>query len=236
MTPRQAPLTPLTLVTGANRGLGLHLSRALARQGHRLILVCRDGTRMPDLCEPSREDGEHALVSCDLTRPVGLERQLIAALTGMQLTFVINNASIFSEKEEGGLGDLSAQEIADMVMVNSAAPAIVMHAVEKLLAPGAVVINVLSDMAFPADWDGSYPLYRATKAFLWSLTVNAQVLFARRGAKVIGVDPGWMRTDMGGPNAPNDPVAAASGILGLLRDQQTLQSGAVYDPYRGCVA
>lgn len=216
---------PHVLITGANRGLGLELARQFARRGADLILVNRTPLD-PGTLHADHMDGAVVELLCDLADPGSLPAKLAEALSGRALSIVVNNAGIFYQAEEHGLSGLNLADIARMIAVNATAPALLIAAVAPYLARDAKIVNILSDMAFPETWDGTYPLYRATKAFLWSLTAN------RAGARdetiVIGIDPGWMRTDMGGADAPDDPVEVAAGIVALLDRPDRLSQGRVF--------
>jgi NAD(P)-dependent dehydrogenase (short-subunit alcohol dehydrogenase family) len=216
-----------TLITGANRGLGLHLARALILAGEDLLLVCRTPADLSALTHGT-PDANLDQVVCDLRDPQALADQIGQALRDRSARCVINNAGLFSQDEEHGLRGLRPAAIMDMVAVNATAPAVITGAVQRYLTTDAVLVNILSDMAFPESWDGTYPLYRATKAFLWSLTVNTAAELGVRGVKTIGIDPGWMRTDMGGAEAPDDPREVAAGIVALLKRPQLLNNGTVY--------
>ncbi|MBB2485168.1 SDR family NAD(P)-dependent oxidoreductase [Mitsuaria sp. WAJ17] len=224
----QTTARPLTLITGANRGLGHHLARLLAAAGSDLLLVCRRPLS-PDQ-RAALQGGGQAVVelACDLRDPQALAAGLRPLLEARPLHCAINNAGVFSQQEELGLSGLAIGDIIDMTSVNATAPAVISALVQDKLQPGGVLVNVLSDMAFPQTWNGSYPLYCATKAFLWALTVNSATALEARGAKVIGLDPGWMKTDMGGDEAPDDPVEVARGLLSLLAAPQRLDNGRVY--------
>lgn len=208
---------PCTVITGANRGLGLHLARRLAVPGSDLLLLGRT---------PSEVGGEH--IPCDLGDPHAVATAAEHHLADRSVGLLVNNAGVFSQAEEAGLGGLTPDDLARMLLVNAVAPALLTRAALRRAAPGLLIVNILSDMAFPGDWDGTYPAYRASKALLWSLTVNTNAEAARHGGKAIGIDPGWMRTDMGGPDAPDDPELIADGIAALCARGQALQGGAVY--------
>ena len=216
-----------TLITGANRGLGFDLARALVAAGENLLLICRTPADLPALTQGTLDANLSQLV-CDLRDPQALADQIGEALRDRSVRCVINNAGLFSQDEEHGLCGLRLAAIMEMIAVNATAPAVITSVVQRYLTADAVLVNILSDMAFPESWDGTYPLYRATKAFLWSLTVNTAAELGTRGVKTIGIDPGWMRTDMGGAEAPDDPRAVAAGIVGLLEQPQLLYSGRVY--------
>ncbi|MGW8142278.1 SDR family NAD(P)-dependent oxidoreductase [Sphingomonas zeae] len=223
-----------TIVTGANRGLGLHLARLLASAGHDLVLVGRTPAD-PGLGRTGSGSTRLLQVSCDLRDPRSLATALAPHLDGQAVGLLINNAGVFSQAEEHGLSEMEPAAIVDMMLVNAVAPAILSRAVLERPGPGSLIVNILSDMAFPCDWDGTYPAYRASKALLWSLTVNMEAEAARQGGKVIGVDPGWMWTDMGGPEAPDDPALIAAGIVALCERRTELRGGKVYRASDGAV-
>ncbi len=222
--PSPAPLAITALITGANRGLGAELREAFTSRGATVLQLNR---KVPDGVAAGTG---WAIDLSDLGSLSKAAAHIASQLPPIDV--LVNNAGVFSQDERDGLRHLSLEQVSEMVAVNAVAPTILMRALQRNIRAGGLVVNILSDMAFPSTWQGDFPLYRATKSFLWSLTANGG-LSASAHFAVIGVDPGWMRTNMGGPTAPHHAKTMAEGIVGLVKRRETLQSGNVYSALTG---
>lgn len=214
-----------SLVTGANRGLGLECARQLAAAGHRVFLAARQA-----------EDAEKAAaslagdvipVTLDVTR-----RESIASACAFvaerteTLDLLINNAGVYPPGDANP-ATLLPDDLVRTLLINAAGPHAVTQAFIPLLAsarPNACVVNVssgLGSFAFGAPPHGEFSAYigtayAASKAALNMLTMSWAKHLAKVGSpiRVNAVSPGWCRTDMGGAGAPR---SAAEGAATLLR-------------------
>jgi NAD(P)-dependent dehydrogenase (short-subunit alcohol dehydrogenase family) len=207
------------LITGAGRGIGLEVARELAREGHDVLLGVRDPRRAPSLPRGRVEPLDVA------------SRESIAALAkrlagrGERLDVLVNNAGVYRAPP---------RETWD---VNVRGPLLLTRALAPLLAPGARVVMVssglgslsgqpdavarrLRDPALTVDdvlrlSEEAPDGYGASKAALNALAR----LFARElpEARVNSVDPGWVRTEMGGQGAPRSVEQGAASVLWATR-------------------
>jgi NAD(P)-dependent dehydrogenase (short-subunit alcohol dehydrogenase family) len=149
------------------------------------------------------------------------------------IDILINNAGVFSHTEDASIETLNPQFLDLCMTVNAYAPIILTHYLYELLeaAPFPIVLNILTDLVESVTMNGEFPAYRASKAALAAFSENEG---ARSGKLcVIGADPGWMRTDMGGGGAPDDPMVVAHNILHLLLNPALLKSGLTYRVAKG---
>jgi NAD(P)-dependent dehydrogenase (short-subunit alcohol dehydrogenase family) len=228
--------TPIALVTGANRGIGLEVVRQLAAHGHTVYLGSRDPS--------AGEKAAHELRSTDLdVRAVTLDvtdlPSLTAAAAGIasrhgHVNVLVNNAAILYDTWQYATD-------ADLATVRQAFETNVFGAWQAtqemlpLLRRGrhARIVNVSSGAGSLTDMGGSTPAYRMTKASLNALTRMLAAELSGTHILVNSVCPGWVDTDMGGPGG--QPVAAgAAGIVwaatlpddgptgGFFRDQQAV--------------
>lgn len=109
-----------------------------------------------------------------------------------------------------GAGD---QEVVDTIMVNAVGPWRLVKIIAPLLARNARVVNVSSGMGALSEMGSGYFGYRASKAALNVLTVTLSHELNSRGIMVNLICPGWVKTDMGGSNAPRGVEQGASGIV-----------------------
>jgi NAD(P)-dependent dehydrogenase (short-subunit alcohol dehydrogenase family) len=201
------------LVTGAGRGLGSAIAVRLAAQGARVLCHVRSEERAR--MAAATHGGEP--VWGDLETQDGVlevARQVAAAAP--ELHVLVHNAGVGSA---GGIDDHAREQWERVIGVNAAAPLFLTQALlGPLRAAGrrARVVMVSSDSGrFSVPKDGRAFPYRMSKAALDMLTLNLAAALAPDGILVNAVHPGWVRTDMGGPNAPVTPERAAEAVLML---------------------
>jgi NAD(P)-dependent dehydrogenase (short-subunit alcohol dehydrogenase family) len=211
MIPRSMPAA---IVTGASRGLGLALARALDERGWRLIVDARGGAALRAATE-----GLEGVVAIggDLVDPE--HRRALVEAAGEPIDLLVNNASVLGPSPQPALTDYPLDELRRVYEVNLVAPlALVQLALPRLRA-GAAILDVTSDAAVEpyAGWGG----YGSSKAALDQLTA---VLGAEHpGLRVYAVDPGDMRTQMQQDAFPGEdisdrpaPEASLPGLLALI--------------------
>jgi NAD(P)-dependent dehydrogenase (short-subunit alcohol dehydrogenase family) len=202
------------LVTGASRGLGLALARALAERGWSLVIDARGA----DALEAARRElavyTQVTAITGDVADPHH-RRALLAAVDG-PLDLLVNNASTLGVSPLPGLADYPIDALEEVFRVNVAAPLALIQLALPMLAYDARIVNVSSDAAVEAyeGWGG----YGASKAALDQLT---NVLAAERDdVRVYAVDPGDMNTQMQQDAYPGEDVSdrppPEESIPGLL--------------------
>ncbi len=218
---------PTILITGANRGMGLEFARQYAAEGWRVLGTVRDPMAGRALSEAGGE-----VYVCDVADPAQVAR-LKASLAGVGLDVVLLNAGIYGEKQD--FGDVDAAAFMRVMAVNALAPLKLAEAFADQLAGPKVIAAVSSMMGAMSDntSGGSYA-YRAAKAALNMVMKNLAVDLAPRGILTVALSPGWVRTDMGGPNAPLDAATAVAGMRKVVAGLRVEDSGALihYDGSR----
>jgi NAD(P)-dependent dehydrogenase (short-subunit alcohol dehydrogenase family) len=202
------------IITGASRGLGLELTRALAAQGWTLAVDGRDATALREATQDL--DGVTA-VPGDVTDP--RHRAELVAAAGPSIDLLVNNASTLGPSPQPPLAALDPQDLRRILEVNLVAPLALVQAALPLLAEGAVILDVTSDAGAEAyaGWGG----YGTSKAALDHLTA---ILAAEHpGLRIHAVDPGDMRTQMHQEAFPGEdisdrppPSASVPGLLALI--------------------
>jgi NAD(P)-dependent dehydrogenase (short-subunit alcohol dehydrogenase family) len=207
------------LITGASRGLGLALSRGLARGGWNLILTSRDPERLLPVRNELAEVTHVAALAGDLTSPPHREALAVLARGHAGLDAVINNAGILGPSPQPELFDYPLDLLVEVYLANVIAPLGLLQAVRKELKPGARLINLTSDAGVSAypGWGG----YGSSKAALEQL--SAVLAAENPGVRIYWVDPGDMRTDMHQAAFPGQdigdrplPEARVPGFVRLL--------------------
>jgi NAD(P)-dependent dehydrogenase (short-subunit alcohol dehydrogenase family) len=215
---------PTALVTGASRGLGLALARALAERGWRLVVDAR-GAEALEVAH-----GELAALS-DVTAVAGdvaddAHRRALVAAAGGRIDLLVNNASALGPSPQPELADYPLDALERVYRVNVLAPLALVQLALPLLPEGGRVVNVTSDAAVEAyeGWGG----YGSSKAALEQLT---NVLAAERpDLRIYAVDPGDMNTHMQQEAFPGEDVSdrpppeeSVPGLLALI--ERDLPSG-----------
>jgi NAD(P)-dependent dehydrogenase (short-subunit alcohol dehydrogenase family) len=211
---------PTVLITGANRGIGLEFARQYSVDGWEVIATARD------------PDGANDLKQLN-TRVEQLELRDFNAVTGFgsrigdRLDLLIANAGTMepaeAESAESGHG------WAEMLMTNTIAPYLLAKAVLNPIAavPGKL-IALTSGMGSIAESSGGYVPYRSSKAALnmaWqSLAIEARKL----GVVAAVIDPGWVKTRMGGRNAPTRPEDSVADMRRLIERLGPDESGGFF--------
>ena len=205
---------PSVLVTGANRGLGLEFVRQYAEAGWRVYACCRKPEQAQALNELAA--GTQAVSVHPLD--VGNHGQIDAmagTLGDEPLDVLLNNAGTYGGREHQSLGNLDYDAWVDTFRINAMGP---VRMVERLLgnlerSQRRLVVTITSLMGSIADntSGGSY-LYRTSKAALNAAMKSVALDVAPRGVHVLLLHPGWVRTDMGGPNALITPQESVRAI------------------------
>ena len=203
------------LVTGANRGIGLAIARELAELGHSVLLSSRDGKAGEDAARSLRRLGlAVAPIHVDLTVAASIDAAINDIhQSGRSVDVLVNNAGVLHEKP---LLELTDAEIAASIAVHLTGPLRLIRAfVPTMVARGyGRIVNVSSDWGSFAAGLGGPGLYGVTKAALNALTVRlAQELPS--AVKVNAMDPGWVRTRMGGQSATRTPDEGADTAVWL---------------------
>ncbi|HVW42527.1 MAG TPA: SDR family oxidoreductase [Amycolatopsis sp.] len=205
--------TPTAVVTGASRGLGLALTRELARRGWRIVADARDGDRLDqavaDLTGVTRIAG-------DVADPAHRRRLADAVADGVDL--VVNNASMLGPSPQPRLADYPLDVLEHVYAVNTIAPlALIQALLPALRARHGRVIDISSDAAVEPyeGWGG----YGSSKAALDQLTA---ILGAEEpGIRVYTCDPGDMNTDLHQQAFPGEDIsdrpAPVTVVPALLR-------------------
>lgn len=203
------------LITGANRGIGLELSRQYADEGAEVIACCRAPDQADGLAKiAAAAGGRVRVLSLDVTSAESVGA-LGAALEGLPIDILINNAGIGARI--GGLADLDFESWAQVMAVNTLGPLRITQAVLSNLkaAKGAKVISMSSQVG-SLVWGGGNYVYGSSKAALNRAMVSLSHELKPDGIVACPVHPGWVRTDMGGPRAAISPPESAEGIRALI--------------------
>ena len=206
------------LITGANRGIGLEFVRQYSADGWQVIACCR---------RPSEEIGRLSaeVVSLDVADPEAIDA-LGRTLSGRTIDLLVNNAGIYPESDSGGFGRTNYDDWARAFSVNAMAPLRLAETIFPMMKPGGKIATVTSKMGSLADnTSGGNYLYRTSKAAANMVMKSLAIDFAPSGVIAIALHPGWVKTDMGGPNALIPVEVSVSGMKRVLDGLSLADSG-----------
>ena len=205
------PMTKTILITGANRGLGFALAQRYESEGWRVLPTCR------------RPQDAHALQELDLA-PLSLDvteassiDALSQTLAGEPIDILFNNAGIFGPRGSE-IGTLAPDAWLEVMKVNVVAPALIAQALvdNVALSEDKLIAFMSSDLGSVTDTSGGEYIYRSSKAALNMVVATLAKDLAPREVRTVALSPGWVRTDMGGPDAGLSAEESAKGLKTVL--------------------
>jgi NAD(P)-dependent dehydrogenase (short-subunit alcohol dehydrogenase family) len=210
---------PTAIVTGASRGLGLALARALAERGWRLVIDAREAGPLHAAAAELVRVTDVVALAGDVTDPEH-RRSLLAAAGPVDL--LVNNASLLGPSPQPALADFPLETLEHVYRVNVLAPLALIQLALPRLPAGGRIVNVSSDAAVEPyeGWGG----YGSAKAALEQLTAVLGVELPH--LRVYAVDPGDMNTRMHQEAFPGEdisdrppPEASVPGLLALIEGE-----------------
>ncbi|MEW6674166.1 MAG: SDR family oxidoreductase [Thermodesulfobacteriota bacterium] len=219
------------MITGANRGIGLELVKAYAADGAQVFACCRRPQSAEALRGIAAKTGGrvsiHQLNVTDPKEIAALKQQL----GSIPIDILINNAGISDGRETAAV-DYAVWE--EVLRVNTIAPYRVSTTFRANLAAGAEkkLATISSQMGSIAENTGGRPAYRSSKAAVNQVMKGLAGEYRGYGITVVVLHPGWVRTDMGGPQAPVSPADSARGIKRVIA-AATLENTGKFMDYQG---
>jgi NAD(P)-dependent dehydrogenase (short-subunit alcohol dehydrogenase family) len=211
------------LITGANRGLGLEFARQYSAAGWTVI-----GTaRRPDAANALQTLGVR-VIQLDVTDQESVDR-LAHDLGNQPIDLLINNAGIFPMAAT--LPDIDFSNIMRTLEVNTVGPMRVTRALLPNLRRGEakLVVNITSNLGSIADnTGGRFYGYRESKAALNMFTRSLAAELRDEGFTCVVMNPGWVQTDMGGPNAPLQAPESIAGMRAVIDRLTPADSGTFW--------
>lgn len=236
---------PVAVVTGANRGLGLETARQLARRGFRVLLTSRNAGKGEMALEKLLAEGLDVLF-----QPLDVTSENSVAELGAfihsrcgRVDVLVNNAGVFLDShgsEDSGSASVfnaSLDTLTATLRTNLYGPLLLAQELVPLMKQQhhGRIVNISSGMGQLSEMEGKSPAYRISKTALNALTRILAAETQGHNILVNSVCPGWVRTEMGGPNAERTVEEGATGIVwaatlpddgpsgGFFRDGQRIE-------------
>ena len=217
---------PSVLLTGANRGLALEFTRSFAADGWRVHACCRHPEKAKKLKELSGDIHPHRLDVTDSLQVANLAR----SLRGETIDLLLNNAGLIGTPAV--FGKVDYDDWLEVFKVNTMAP---MRLAERFIehlsgSDRKQIVNVSSRLgSITHNDDGGRYIYRSTKAALNMVVRSMAIDLADKGVTVVAIHPGWVRTDMGGPDGELSPEESVAQMRGLVEKLSFEDSGKFFN-------
>lgn len=210
------------LITGANRGIGLEMVKYAMEQGWRVFACCRNPHNADKLFNIAKlSNGKISVHIADMQELSTLQA-LSYELRNDPVDMLINNAGIYGS-DKNKFGNVDVESWLQAFQINSIAPLKMVEAFSEQLRMGKrkLVACMSSKMGSMADngYGNSY-IYRSSKAALNAVVKSLSIDLKEQGIISVALHPGWVKTDMGGPDAEittRECVEQLFNHLSLLR-------------------
>ena len=218
-------------ITGANRGLGLEFVRQYAIDGWQVIASCRDPVEAKALQSLKINYANISIIKLDVANFNEIH-QVAESLKNVTIDLLINNAGIYLDR---ATDLINVNDWVQTFKVNSIAPVILLNAFKNHLASSELkkTVTLSSKMGSIDDntKGGSY-LYRSSKAAVNMAIKNVSIDFKPLGISVATLHPGWVQTDMGGPDGLIDIPTSVNGLRLVINNLSLANTGQFID-YEG---
>lgn len=218
------------LITGANRGIGLEFVRQYLARGDSVIATCRDFEKAGELKKLQVNNPSLRLLELDVSASDSITT-FPDRLGSDPVDVFINNAGVYGPRA-ASFGQVSEQDWLPVFQINTIAPLLLTQVLIDNIRQGSSrkLIYVTSKMGSISDntSGGSY-IYRSSKTALNQVVKSLAADLASDGLIAAVVHPGWVQTDMGGPNALIDTHTSVSGMVAVIDGLSSGDSGNFYN-------
>lgn len=222
---------PTLLITGANRGIGFEFVRQSLSDGWQVIATCRHPDRAKDLMAlQTTHPAQLTVHELDVTDTAAIGR-LARELKHRPIDWLVSNAGVYGPKG-APFGSVRNEDWLPVFAANTLAPlqlmqAFVDHVAASQLKLTATISSKMGSMGDNTS-GGSY-IYRSSKAAVNAVVKSASIDLAQRGITCVVLHPGWVQTEMGGPNAEITPAESVTQMRAHLTAATPADRGRFID-------
>lgn len=222
---------PSILITGSNRGLGLEWARQYLDLGWRVYATCRYPEQAEELQQLQQQYKNLSIHQLDVTQPDHIQ-QITQDLGDSELDILVNNAGVYYERwGKDKLGTIDYDAWQETFNVNTLGAVRVTEALRDNLAQGEkrLVVTITSHMGSIEDTrEPNDYAYRSSKAALNIVMKGLVYELSDYGIGILLFHPGWVRTRMGGSDAPLSPKESVGNMRNLMDRFELEDSGRFY--------
>jgi NAD(P)-dependent dehydrogenase (short-subunit alcohol dehydrogenase family) len=215
------------LVTGSNKGIGFELVKEFSANGWDIIACCRKPKKADDLQNLTKNNKNIEIHKLDVEDFAGIDN-LAEQLKNRSIDVLINNAGDYGNKDGQYFGNVDYKSWKQTFKINTQAPIKMGEAfITQIEKSGKKILATITSMmgSISLNDNGNEIIYRSTKgAANMALKCAANVL-KEKGITVLILHPGWVKTDMGGPDAPVLPVESAKGLFNVITNADINKTG-----------
>ena len=221
---------PVVLITGANRGLGFEFARQYLADGWEIFAACRNPAAADELKRLAKGSrGKLTIVPMDVTNSESI-RQAAEQLNGVAVDVLVNSAGVTGVSGQRA-GHVDYKSWARVLDVNTMGPLRVLESFIDHIARSErrLAVTITSGMGSIGDnTSGGSIAYRSSKAAVNMVMRSAAIDLASRRVTCVVANPGWVKTDMGGPSATLTPQESVTALRRLIETFGPSNSGKFY--------
>ena len=218
------------LITGTNRGIGLEFVKHYLKNNEKVIATCRNKDSAKDLFKLKNMTNDLTLVELDVSSPNSIN-EFASKINGQPIDTFINNAGVFGPRNNE-FGNFNAKEWLNVFNINTVAPLLITQKILKNLRLGKnkKLVFISSKVgSIEENTGGGMYVYRSSKTALNQVIKSLSIDFKDENFIAAALHPGWVQTDMGGPNALIDTKTSVKGMAKVIDSLVLINSGRFYN-------
>ena len=218
------------LITGTNRGIGLEFVKHYLKNNEKVIATCRNRNSAKDLLELENTTNNLSLLELDVSKPNSID-EFTSKIANQPIDTFINNAGVFGPRNIE-FGNFNAKEWLDVFNINTIATLLITQKILKNLRLGKnkKLAFISSKVGSIEDnTGGGMYIYRTSKTALNQVIKSLSIDLKEENFIAVALHPGWVQTDMGGPNALIDTKTSVKGLIEVIDNLAPKNSGRFYN-------